>query len=483
MAKALPTILLILAALLAPSLQPQTTQPGHPNIVFILADDQAPWALGLSGHPYASTPNLDRLFQEGAYLVNSFTTTPVCSPSRASLMTGRYGSEIGITEWINPRREPELGLDPKLVTWPEVLEQGGYRTGLVGKWHLGLADKFHPTKTGFDYFMGFRGGGTTPSDPELEENGKYRKFEGFTTDILTDRALGFLERNKGRTFHLSIHFRAPHAPWLPVRDEDWAPFDGIDPKVPNPDYPKLDIPRVKKMTREYLASVRGVDRNVGRVLKRLDELGLSGKTIVIYSSDHGYNMGHNGIWHKGNGHWVLTENPKATYNIPDGQRPNMYDNSIRVPTAVRWPGVVKPGTTITQTVANIDWYRTIVEMAGLRVPAGVTIRGRSIVPLLKGERLAWENDFYAEYSTRHQSYTHMRMYRTAEWKLIRDFLDPSRDELYNLKSDPAETKNLIGAGTPETKRVIGELHAKIVARMQEIGDPVVRLANGPLPGQ
>jgi uncharacterized sulfatase len=194
-------------------------------------------------------------------------------------------------------------------------------------------------------------------------------------------------------------------------------------------------------------------------------------------------MGHNGIWHKGNGHWVLTENPKATYNVPEGQRPNMYDNSIRVPTAVRWPGVVQPGTVITETVANIDWYPTIVEMAGLSVPPGVTIRGRSIVPLLKGERPEWDNDFHAEYSTRHQSYTHMRMYRTAEWKLIRDFLDPSRDELYNLKDDPEETKNLIGGTSPEVRRAIEELQARMVARMREIGDPVARMANGPLPGQ
>lgn len=483
MTKALPVISVILALALGPSLLPQAALPNRPNIVFIFTDDQAPWALGLSGHPHANTPNLDRLFKEGAYLVNSFTVTPVCSPSRASLMTSRYGTELGITEWINPRREPEFGLDPELVTWPEVLQQNGYRTGLVGKWHLGLADEFHPTRTGFDYFMGFRGGGTTPDNPELEEDGKYRKFEGFTPDILTDRALGFIERNKEHAFLLSLHFRAPHARWLPVRDEDWAPFDGLDPKLPHPDYPKLDIPRVKTMTREYLASVRSVDRNVGRVMKQLDELGLTGKTIVIFSSDHGYSMGHNGIWHKGNGHWVLTENPKATSNIPDGQRPNMYDNSIRVPTAVRWPGVVKAGTVITETVANLDWYPTIVEMAGLRVPAGVTIRGRSIVPLLKGERPAWDNDFYGEYSTRHQSYTHMRMYRTPEWKLIRDFLDPSRDELYNLKDDPEETKNLIAVQTAEVKMVIADLHARIVARMRGIGDPVVRMANGPLPGQ
>ena len=140
----------------------------RPNVLFVLTDDQAPWALGASGNPQAKTPQMDRLFGEGAYLVNCFTTTPVCSPSRASLMTSRYGSELNITDWINPRVEKELGLDPATVTWPEVIQAGGYTTGLVGKWHLGLPDRFHPTKTGFDRFMGFRGGGYRLTDPDLE---------------------------------------------------------------------------------------------------------------------------------------------------------------------------------------------------------------------------------------------------------------------------------------------------------------------------
>ena len=162
-----------------------------PNILFIFTDDQAPWALGLSGHPHAKTPHMDRLFREGAYLVNAFTTTPVCSPSRASLMASRYGTELGITDWINPRNEPKHGLDPKTVTWPKLLSDAGYRTGLIGKWHLGTLDKFHPTKFGFQYFMGFRSGGSTPSDPTLEVNGKQKKLKGLLPDILTDVAIKF----------------------------------------------------------------------------------------------------------------------------------------------------------------------------------------------------------------------------------------------------------------------------------------------------
>ncbi|MCA9054937.1 MAG: DUF4976 domain-containing protein, partial [Planctomycetaceae bacterium] len=196
------------------------------------------------------------------------------------------------------------------------------------------------------------------------------------------------------------------------------------------------------------------------------------RTVVIYSADHGYNMGHNGIWHKGNGHWVLTENPPATENIPAGQRPNLYDNSLRVPTAVRWPGVVAENTVLNETISHLDWFPTILDMAGVKIPESVTQRGRSLVPLLRGETSDWDNDFYAEYSTHHQAQTHMRAYRTADWKLIRDFKNEGRDELYNLRDDPAEAHNLIDSTDPGVKQAIAQLHAKILARMEAVGDHV-----------
>ncbi len=446
-----------------------------PNIVFLFTDDQAPWALGAAGHPLLKTPHMDRLAKEGAYLPNSFTVTPVCSPSRASLMTSRYGSELGIPDWIHPKKEPELGLDPATVTWPEVLQAARYKTGLVGKWHLGLPDKFHPTKTGFDYFMGFRSGGNSPVDPTLEIDGVNKKFKGLTPDILTTHALKFIDANKSDPFLLCVHYRAPHARWLPVAEEDWAPYRDADPALPHPDYPGIDGPRVKKMTREYMASVASVDRNIGRILKKLDDTGLAQQTIVIFSSDHGYNMGHNGIWHKGNGHWVVKSPPAAHPNIPRGQRPNMYDLSIRVPTIVRWPNVTKPGSVIKQTVSNLDWYPTLVSMGGAKLPEGETIRGRDLSAVLAGKAPAdWDNNFYAEYSTVHQSRTHMRMYRTPEWKLVRDFLNEGRDELYDLTKDPQERNNLIGSDSPEVKAVIAKLHEAIVKHMKENGDAVLK---------
>ena len=475
--KVIQTAVLLLVLVLSGGNRLAVETAARPNILFVLTDDQAPWALGAAGSALARTPNMNRLFGEGAYLVNTFTTTPVCSPSRATLMTSRYGSELGITDWINPRKEPDHGLDPATVTWPEVLAREGYTTGLVGKWHLGTRDRFHPTRTGFGYFMGFRGGGSRVENPTLEKDGEDRQFEGLTTDILTDHAIEFLEKNRSRTLLLCVHYRAPHAPWLPVAPEDSAPYDGLDPAIPNPDYPGLDTDLVKKKTREYLASVRGVDRNLGRLLKSLDDLGLSQKTVVIFSSDHGYNMGHNGIRHKGNGHWVLKEPPPATENIPRGQRPNMYDHSLRVPTAIRWPGVVEPRTVINETISFLDFYPTILSIAGLRVDGDAGVRGRDFTPLLRGEKNpGWENDLYAEYSTHHQSRTHMRMYRTRDWKLVRDFLNPERDELYNLRDDPAETRNLIASKSGRVTRVSRQLHGKIIESMRRAGDPVLKLA-------
>jgi len=466
----------IIAALLAAYTCSDCAQAADkPNVLFILTDDQAPWALGLSGHPDAKTPHLDKLFRSSAYLVNAFTTTPVCSPSRAGLMTGRYGSELGITDWINPRFEYGVGLPPSSVCWTEVLQQHGYTNGLIGKWHLGVPDRFHPTRAGFDYFMGFRSGGTKVKGAVLETEGQQQTFPGFTTDVLTDYAIDFIEHNQAKPFVCCVHYRAPHAPWLPQPESDLEPFKDLDPTLPHPDYPKLDVKKVKQKTREYLGSVHGVDRNVGRLMQTLDDLELADNTIVVFTSDHGYNMGHNGIWHKGNGHWILTEFPEGTENVPRRQRPNMYDNSIRVPTAIRWPGVIKPGTIVEETFSNLDWYPTLLGMAGVPLPADTILRGRSIVPVLEGKPTAWDNDFYAEYSTKHQSHTHMRMYRTPRWKLVRDFLNPDRDELYDLEADPTETTNLIHKDTRETNAAIEKLHAKIIEHMQDINDPVLAL--------
>ena len=417
------------------------------------------------------------------YLPHALTVTPVCSPSRVELMTGRYGSEMGINDWIKPVKrayqenpEDQPAIDPDVPNVAKALRSAGYHTALIGKYHLGESEESHPTEIGFDHFMGFLEGGASPENPRLEKGGEYRRFEGLTTDILTDEALAYLEERakEDPPLFLSMNYRAPHARWLPVAPEDWAPFEDMDPELAHPDYPGLDVERAKRMMREYLASVRGVDRNVGRLLAALDELELAENTVVIYTSDHGYNMAHNGIWHKGNGHWLLKKNlmPPATDNVPSGQRPNLYDTSLLVPTIVRWPGVVEPGSESERVVTNLDWFPTLAAIAGASLEGNARVRGRSILPVLTGEVGEWNDEVFLQYSTEHQSQTHMRGWRSPPYKLVRDFCNPSRDEFYDLRADPGETRNLIHRLSPEQAEVVADFDAKIRARMEEIGDPV-----------
>ena len=445
----------------------------RPNILFIVTDDQAEWAMSCSGHLEAKTPNLDRIAREGVRLTNCFTPTPVCSPSRVAILTSRYGTEMGIFDWLNPNKEPEHGLDPQTPTWPRLLAAAGYRTGLIGKWHLGLKDEFHPSVFGYQYFMGFRGGGNSPRNPELEIDGKVGKAQGFIVDLLTDDALNFLQREAGRPFALSLHFREPHAPYAPTPESEQRAFADLDPKVPNPDFPKLDTARVKKLTREYLASVAAVDRNVGRLLDELDRLKLTENTLVIFTSDHGYNIGHHGILHKGNAAWILTENPPGTKNIPAQQRPNMFDTSLRVPAVIRWPKSIPAGRVISRTVTHLDWFPTLLEATGIALPDGTTLRGQSVLKLLRGDgTLDRSDDLYTEFSVQHTMRADMRCYRTSDWKLKRDFLNTDRDELYDLRSDPGETKNLMASESPEAKAAFAELNRRIRAKMIELRDPI-----------
>lgn len=465
----------------------EAAEARRPNIVFIYTDDQAAWTLGTYGNPQAHTPHLDRLAAQGAKLTNALVATPVCSPARAGLFSSRYGTEVGILDFIphpaHKQYTPEtgaIGLEARFTPFPSLLARAGYATGLIGKWHVGdwTADpqrRFHPTRFGFDYFMGLTGGGCATIDPLLEKDGVEKKFSGLTDDILTGEAIAFIERQASRPFFLFLGLRSPHGVFLPVAPEDAAPYRGLDPVIPNPAYPDLDVAKVKRMTIEYLSSCTGVDRNVGRLLAALERLKLADDTIVIFSSDHGYNMGHNGIWHKGNGFWVTTRLPPATPNVASRYRPNLYDHSLRVPAIVRWPGRIPPGSVIVRTVSNLDWYPTLLALAGIEMPREVLVRGRNAAPLLRGERVAgWDDDFYAEYSMRIYSRTDMRAYRTARWKLVRDYLNPERDELYDLQADPEENHNRIGdARDPVIRSAIATLDTRLRARMAEIHDPVL----------
>lgn len=450
----------------------------RPNFLFVYTDDQAPWSLGCYGNTYAHTPNLDRLSTESVMLTNSFVVTPVCSPSRASVISSRYGTEVGITDWISPkgreytRDESQLGLDPNLPTWVRDLSTNGYDTCLIGKWHLGTLDKFHPSHFGYRHFSGFREGGVTPQNPKLEIDGVVKEVEGLADDILAQLALDYLRNARAtQPFLLSVHFRNPHAPWTPYNEKDAEAYAGKETPVPEPDFPDLDTERVKKSMHDYMVNITTVDRNVGLLLAELERSGVADNTIVVFTGDNGYNIGHHGVIHKGNGSWITN----AVKGIPGGDprltRSNMFDNSLRVPTLIRWKQGLPSARRMARTTTNLDWYKTLLALCGVSYDESAILRGRDFSPLLRGTSIRWDDDLYAEYSQHHYREADMRTYRTAEWKLTRDFRTEGKDELYHLKSDPLERRNLIGDA--RCRDIQNRLSKAIEENMRRVNDPVL----------
>ncbi len=404
------------------------------NLISIVTDDQSTWSIGAYGNRDARTPHIDRLAREGARFVNSFVVTPVCSPSRASSLTGRYGRDAGITDWISPSEAADgAGLPAQATTWTQILKQNGYATALIGKWHLGEQPQYHPSRFGIDHFFGFLEGGNTPMDPLLEVEGRRQKLKGSLPDVLVDDALRFVEQNRAAPFALLLHFRAPHRPYGPVPAEDQAAVKDLDPAVPS--FPRVEEAQVKQFTREYFASVHSVDRNIGRLRTRLEELGLMDRTIVMFASDNGYMIGHHGLHSKGNASWMLD-------GVRGPTRPNMFEESIRVPLIVRWPGAVKPGMEVVEPVTNLDTFPSVLGMLGVTPPAGLPVDGADYSPLLRGVSAPWRETIFGEYDLHHEAMDFMRMVRTPQWKLVRHYHSTMFDELYDLTADPRETQNL-----------------------------------------
>jgi uncharacterized sulfatase len=394
---------------------------------------------------------------------NAFTVTPVCSPSRATYMSGLWPTQLGITDWISPAEAGD-GAGLKAMTWPQVLKQAGYRTAMIGKWHLGTQPQFHPTKMGFDHFKGFLGGGNKPMNPLLEVQGRETQLEGCLPDLLVDDAIEFVRTNRSAPFALCLHFRAPHLPYGPVPDEDLAHYQNVDIEVPK--LPGLDIAELKKTTRDYYASISSVDRNIGRLLALLDELKLADNTLVVFTSDHGYNEGRHYVKTKGNASWMAG-------GVPGPMRPNMWDTSVRIPLAMRWPKIIKPGTRVDDYVSNLDTFRTMLGAMGVEPPADCRALGHDTSPLLRGESLPTREAIFAQYDLHNSGLAYMRMIRTPKWKLVKFYKANNMDELYDLENDPDETRNLLrgpNANRPQAER----LKKQLVEWQRSIDDPVLR---------
>lgn len=434
---------------------PQSCARGgkRPNIVFFMTDDQRWDGMSCAGNPVLKTPNMDRIAAEGIRFENMFVTTSLCGPSRASFLTGKYVHNHGVR-----RNGGELSMDQK--TFPELLKEAGYETAFIGKWHntdLGRG-------RGFDYTFGFKGQGRY-HNPVISENfGPEKEYEGHVTDILTDHAIKFLEKDHAQPFCLLLWFKAPHRSWLPAKR-----FENLyeDMKMPEPstfhdDYegrPEAvkntdmrigdfeDVPDLDTFLRNYYRTLAGVDENVGRVLDTLDKRGLTKDTVVIYTGDNGFFLGEHHFFDKR----------------------LMYEPSIRVPLLVRYPEMIREGTINPEMVLNVDVAPTILDLAGISSPADVD--GRSAKSLLEGKSIPWRKDFlyeYYEYPAVH-SVRKNRGIRTRRWKYIHYFEDPEEFELYDIQNDPEEMKNLYG--NPAFDDTVAQLRERMTELRRELRDP------------
>lgn len=445
-----------------------SAQPkNRPNLISIVTDDQGQWAMGAYGNKELRSPSMDRIAREGVLFTNAFANTPVCSPSRATFMSGLYPTEFGITDWISPG-EARSGVGLQALTWPQVLHDAGYRTAMIGKWHLGEMPNYHPTRRGFDHFMGFLGGGNQPMNPTLEVNGQTQKLDGPLPDILTDDVIAFIKANRNSPFAVCLHFRAPHLPYGPVPERDSALYKDLNPTVPV--LPGLDIPGLKESTRAYYASISSVDRNIGRLLQTLDDEGLASNTLVLFTSDHGYNEGRHTIKTKGNGYWMAG-------GVRGPTRPNMWDTSIRIPLALRWPGVIAPGRVVEEMVSNIDMFRTILGALGVPVPRGAKARGVDFSPLLRGQTMSTADAVFGQYDLHNSGLAYLRMIRTSRYKYVRPFHANMMDELYDLAKDPDEKENLLRNGMEPRagyEQVHKDLQARLLYWMKSVRDPLLQ---------
>lgn len=483
--------MIVCLGVLAPGLNAAQERP---NILFIMTDDHAAHAISAYGSKVNQTPHLDRLGKEGMRLGNCFAVNSICTPSRATILTGKYSHLNGCPTFNR--------FDGSQSTVSKHLLRGGYHTGMIGKWHLGS------DPTGFDRWTILPGQGAYHDPLFLEPEGN-RVIKGYVTDIITDLAIDFLEkRPKDKPFFLMCHHKAPHRSWEPdakhkamfanrkiaepatLRDRYEGRADALeeceqkvftdltrrDLKLEPPDDLKgpqrnqwlnvkpteveivrdgrkevlkgaaLDAWKYQRYMQDYLACVQSVDDNVGRLLDYLDKAGLASNTVVIYTSDQGFFLGDHGLYDKR----------------------FMYEESIRMPFLVRWPGRIRPGSVQEALAINADFAPTFMELAGLQTPA--EMQGRSLVPLFAGGKPGdWRESFYYRYyhdPGHHNTRAHYGV-RTSTHKLIY-FWRKDQWELYDLVRDPEESHNVYH--DPDQQPLVTRLKAEMYRLKKELKD-------------
>ena len=482
---------------------------GRPNVLFLMTDEQHHQSLSITGNPYIKTPNMDRIAKEGVLFTNATCVTPYCSPSRASMITGVYPHTHRILMNVSPGRSKQAPLKHDAFPNTEcILHGAGYATGHRGKWHLGDKGDFpcyesfaYAAKTNPDYgrflqkhlpreqFAGDKDPGRYLGRPvkkidairkgwqtfhDIPKNGvAYIATIGRTVvppellpeTQITSQVLGLIDRHKDRSFMITASWSPPHDLWV-TPEPYYSMVPRAEMKLPGttklppwdqrgPSKRLGDImgpEGVKEYAAIYHGMVKYIDDQLGRVLKRLDDLGLADDTLVVFTSDHGDMAGAHGCIGKS-----IT---------------SMFDDLLRVPLLMRLPGVIKPGTVVEQPVSHVDYMPTILDYLGFPIPG--KIHGRSMRPLVEGKKVPWRDYAFC------QRADHIRMLRTARWKYTYG-LHPRNPivALYDLEADPHEDRNL--AADPAHAAAVRKMHARLFDVMKTDGDPLAaKLPKDPL---
>ena len=451
----------------------QSAVPGSAsprNVIFILSDDHR--YDFLSSHPrcpgFLKTPHLDWMARQGALIENAFVTTALCSPSRASILTGQFMHAHRVVD--NQRPVPA-----GTTFFPQLIQKQGYRTAFVGKWHMGHDDD--SPRPGFDHWVSFKGQGTY-FDPILNTNGKRAPHRGYTADVLTDQALSWMKKqDANEPYFLYLSFKSVHYPFLPaprnrgsfdgkkverpetmanternyrtqprwVRERRYS-IHGIDHMETGP-FDKDPVPDFDALYRQYCETVVGIDENVGRVLQQLKSSGQLDNTLVIYTSDNGFELGEHGFYDKR----------------------DAFEHSIRVPLVAMAPGLIEPGTRISQMIQNIDFAPTILQSFGIQPPDSLKMTGRSFLPLLQEKKIPWRDHILYEYHWEWNFPATPTTFaiRTDRYKYIYYHGVWDQNGFYDLQTDPIERHNLIQV--PGYQEKIARLRNQMFEELEAAG--------------
>lgn len=431
----------------------------RPNVVLILTDNHGAWTLGCYGNKDIRTPHIDRLAMQGTLFTRCFSSNAVCSPTRATLLTGLIPSQHGVHSYLRAG-EPQLG--PKahstiaeFRTLSAILAELGYFCGLVGKWHLG--DNLRP-QHGFRYWITMPHGHTaTFYNAEVIEDGKIRREPTYLTDFWTEHGVRFIERNKDRPFFLYLAYNGPyglgasllrparnrHAAYYADKELKSFPREKVHPWLfNNKEY--INNPQAM---RRYAAEISGIDDGVGRILDALDKHKLADDTLVIFTADQGLAGGHSGFWGMG-----------------DHTRPlTAYDWTMHVPLIYRQPGRIPDGKRADILVSNYDVLPTVLDQLGMKdkTPTKPALPGRSYADVLRGKVIEWDNTVFFEFEN-------TRSIRTDQWRYIHRFPD-GPNELYQLHKDPGERTNLIADSAHGAMQK--QLHRRLEEFFDRYADP------------